>query len=84
MSSFTAVPPVPGYGAAKAGVVQLTKNLAVAWAKDRIRVNYLIPGWVFSEGELALHRAEGKVGQTMIRLGLGVIRGLSDAFPLGQ
>ncbi len=28
MSSFFAVPLVPGYGAAKAGVVQMTKNLA--------------------------------------------------------
>jgi len=32
MSSFRAVTFVPGYGAAKAGIVQLTKNLAVAWA----------------------------------------------------
>ena len=33
MSSFFAVPIVPGYGAAKAAIVQLTKNLAAAWAK---------------------------------------------------
>ncbi len=48
MSSFFAVPIVPGYGAAKAGVVQLTKNLAVAWAKDRIRVNAVAPGLILS------------------------------------
>jgi NAD(P)-dependent dehydrogenase (short-subunit alcohol dehydrogenase family) len=48
MSSFTAVPPVPGYGAAKAGIVQLTKNLAVAWAPDRIRVNAVAPGLVLT------------------------------------
>ena len=46
MSSFVAVPPVPGYGAAKAGIVQLTKNLAVAWAADGIRVNAVAPGLV--------------------------------------
>src|SRR5262249_45490128 len=34
MSSFAAVPAVPGYGAAKAGIVQMTQNLAVAWAPD--------------------------------------------------
>jgi NAD(P)-dependent dehydrogenase (short-subunit alcohol dehydrogenase family) len=48
MSSFFAVPIVPGYGAAKAGVVQLTKNLAVAWAKQKIRVNAVAPGLILS------------------------------------
>ncbi len=46
MSSFFAVPIVPGYGAAKAGIVQLTKNLGVAWAGERIRVNAVAPGMV--------------------------------------
>jgi NAD(P)-dependent dehydrogenase (short-subunit alcohol dehydrogenase family) len=44
MSAFFAVPPVPGYGAAKAGIVQMTKNLAVTWAADNIRVNAVAPG----------------------------------------
>ncbi len=44
MSSFFGMEPVPGYGAAKAGVVQLTKTLAVAWARHRIRVNAVAPG----------------------------------------
>ena len=44
MSAFFAVPPVPAYGAAKAGIVQMTKNLAVAWAADKIRVNAVAPG----------------------------------------
>jgi NAD(P)-dependent dehydrogenase (short-subunit alcohol dehydrogenase family) len=48
MSSLFAVPIVPGYGAAKAGVVQMTKNLAVAWAKHRIRVNAVAPGLILS------------------------------------
>jgi NAD(P)-dependent dehydrogenase (short-subunit alcohol dehydrogenase family) len=46
MSAFFAVPVVPAYGAAKAGIVQMTKNLAVAWAADRIRVNAVAPGLV--------------------------------------
>lgn len=46
MSSFFGIEIVPGYGAAKAGVVQTTKTLAVAWAKEGIRVNAVAPGIV--------------------------------------
>ena len=44
MSSFFGIEFVPGYGAAKAGVVQMTKTLAVAWARHDIRVNAVAPG----------------------------------------
>ncbi len=34
------------YAASKGGIVQLTKALASAWAKDRIQVNAILPGWI--------------------------------------
>jgi 3-oxoacyl-[acyl-carrier protein] reductase len=38
----------PGYGAAKGALVQFTKTLAVAWARDRIRVNAVAAGMIVS------------------------------------
>lgn len=46
MSALRAVPLVPGYGAAKAGIVGVTRNLAVKWAAKGIRVNAVAPGAV--------------------------------------
>ncbi|MEV0672428.1 SDR family oxidoreductase [Mycobacterium sp. NPDC050441] len=44
MSALRAVPLVPGYGAAKAGIICVTRNLAVKWADKGIRVNAVAPG----------------------------------------
>jgi len=46
MSAFRSVPLVPGYGAAKAGLVQMTRNMAAAWALDNVRVNAVAPGLI--------------------------------------
>ncbi len=40
---------VLAYAASKGGVVQLTKSLAVAWAKDNIQVNAILPGWLYTD-----------------------------------
>ncbi len=34
------------YAASKGGIVQMTKGLASAWAKDNIQVNAVLPGWI--------------------------------------
>jgi 2-dehydro-3-deoxy-D-gluconate 5-dehydrogenase len=39
----------PAYAASKGGMVQLTKSLAAAWARDNIQVNAVLPGWIDSE-----------------------------------
>jgi 3-oxoacyl-[acyl-carrier protein] reductase len=46
MSALRAVTMVPGYSAAKAGTIALTRLLAVKWAKDGIRVNAVAPGTI--------------------------------------
>lgn len=34
------------YACSKAGMVQLTYTLALAWAKDNIQINAILPGWI--------------------------------------
>jgi NAD(P)-dependent dehydrogenase (short-subunit alcohol dehydrogenase family) len=58
MSAFKPVPSVPGYGAAKAGIVQLTLNLAAAWAPEGIRVNAVAPGLIESNMTRAMKGVE--------------------------
>jgi len=45
MSIFGASFTTP-YAASKGGVVQMTRALATAWAKDNIQVNAVLPGWI--------------------------------------
>jgi len=42
-------PLIAPYGAAKAGLISLTKTLAVEWAADGVRVNALCPGWTATD-----------------------------------
>lgn len=44
--AFLGAPHAPAYAASKGGVAQLTRSLAIAYAKDGIRVNALAPGWI--------------------------------------
>ena len=39
----------PAYAASKGGIVQLTRAMAVAWARDNIQVNAVLPGWIDTE-----------------------------------
>jgi len=46
MMSIFGAPWSPVYAASKGGMVQLTKSMATAWAKDNIQVNCFLPGWI--------------------------------------
>jgi len=46
MTAFRSTTIVPGYSAAKAALLALTRNLAVHWVNDGIRVNAVAPGLI--------------------------------------
>ena len=49
MFSLFGTPYGAAYAASKGAIVQMTKSLAVAWAKDNIQVNAVLPGWIDTE-----------------------------------
>ena len=46
MMSIFAMSYAAPYAASKGGIVQMARALAVAWAKDNIQVNTILPGWI--------------------------------------
>jgi len=61
-SSHTTIglPELFAYSVSKGGLLTMTRNLAGALARYRIRVNCVNPGWVATEGELAERAAQGQ------------------------
>jgi NAD(P)-dependent dehydrogenase (short-subunit alcohol dehydrogenase family) len=53
------------YGASKAGLIHLTRAMAVEWAKHRIRVNAIAPGYFSSD--MADEFLGSDIGQAMVR-----------------
>jgi NAD(P)-dependent dehydrogenase (short-subunit alcohol dehydrogenase family) len=49
VAGVAASPLITPYGAAKAGLISLTKSLAIEWATGGVRVNALCPGWTATE-----------------------------------
>ena len=75
ISSGTALRATPGfaYAAAKAGVISLTKSMASSLAKDSIRVNCIVPGFISqsppeSDDDVEMRKARGRFN-TARRLG---------------
>jgi 2-deoxy-D-gluconate 3-dehydrogenase len=54
------------YSASKGGVVQLTRSLAAAWAKDNIQVNSILPGWIDTELTVGARKAMPWLEETVV------------------
>ncbi|MBV8093918.1 MAG: SDR family oxidoreductase [Acetobacteraceae bacterium] len=71
MLSFFGSATAPAYSASKGGVMQLTKSLAAAWAKDGIRVNAIAPGWIATDLTLPLVESDEKSAAILARTPMG-------------
>jgi NAD(P)-dependent dehydrogenase (short-subunit alcohol dehydrogenase family) len=66
------LPNVVAYAAAKGGLLNLTRTLAGAYAADRVRVNYLLAGWILTDTEVALQKSRGLADEDLKRAGAGL------------
>ncbi len=91
--SIFGAPYAPAYCASKGGIVQFTRSIALAWAKDNIQANAVLPGWIDTDLTVAaraqvpgLHErvlartAAGRWGQPQDLAGIAVFlaSGASD------
>jgi len=55
------------YAATKGGVVQLTQSLAMAWAKDNIQVNSILPGWIETDLNKAVREGPNGIRERVVQ-----------------
>lgn len=72
-AGITSSPGLSAVGAAKAGVINLSKSAAAEFAADNIRVNAISPGGVLTEGLAQLCKSESDI-----------IRSIEDVHPIGR
>ena len=71
MSSYFGIPIVTGYGAAKTGLLGLTRTLAVRWGERGIRVNAVAAGLTRSRMTEGTFAQEAWMAPTLARTPLG-------------
>jgi NAD(P)-dependent dehydrogenase (short-subunit alcohol dehydrogenase family) len=81
MHASVAGPHYAPYAATKAGLIGLTRELAVSWARRGIRVNAIAPGFFHSrlaDGAIAMNEASIKASSPIPRVGdAGELKGVA-------
>jgi 2-deoxy-D-gluconate 3-dehydrogenase len=71
LTSFIGLANAPGYGISRGGVVSMTRALAVEWAKYRINVNAIAPGYFKTHQTAHLFADEKRVEWMLSRIPWG-------------
>ncbi|XP_077993125.1 peroxisomal trans-2-enoyl-CoA reductase-like [Glandiceps talaboti] len=64
--AYTGIPLLSHTGASRAGIINLTKTLALEWAQDGVTINNIGAGYVYSESAAANYGPAGDVVFTKI------------------
>ena len=81
MLSFQGGILVPGYTAAKSGIAGITKALANEWAKERINVNAVAPGYVETENTRPIREDAAREASIVARIPEGKWAKTDDIAP---
>jgi NAD(P)-dependent dehydrogenase (short-subunit alcohol dehydrogenase family) len=81
MTSYFGHPAVPGYGAAKAAVVQMTKSLSIMWAAHGVRVNAVAPGLTETDMTASALRNDAVTAPVLARTPMGRVGRPDDVAP---
>jgi 2-deoxy-D-gluconate 3-dehydrogenase len=81
MLSFQGGILVPGYTAAKSGIAGITKALANEWAKERINVNAVAPGYVITENTRPIREDPAREASILARIPEGKWASTDDIAP---
>ena len=71
MLSFFGGLRIPAYAAAKGGIAQITKSMAIGWARYGIQVNALAPGYMDTDMNTALKNDEARFNTILSRIPAG-------------
>jgi 2-dehydro-3-deoxy-D-gluconate 5-dehydrogenase len=71
LTSFIGLQNAPGYGISRGGLLSMTRTLAMEWAKYRIHVNAIAPGYFKTNQTAPLFADEQRVEWMLSRIPLG-------------
>lgn len=71
LTTVIGIPHIQAYCAAKGGIAQMTKSLAVEWAPQNINVNAIGPGFFMTDLSRGLHKDREKSRRIRQRIPLG-------------